>query len=89
MKIADAALEVMREQNAEHCWYGTPDLVCEIYERAKGKKWVHPLNKSMAVVGALARSEKFEFIGEIEHMGRHYPVYRPRRIPSPHGKPTG
>ena len=75
MKIADAALVVMREQGEDHCWYGFPDLIADIYERSGGSQDVHPLNRSAAVMGALARSPLFRKMGYIRHLGRRYPVY--------------
>jgi hypothetical protein len=76
VKIADAALQVLREEGARHVWYGTPDLVATIAERA-GVKARHPLNRSAAVIGALRRSTLFRCMGRIRHGGRTYPVFEP------------
>lgn len=79
MKIDDAAIDVMREHAMEYIWYGHPDVLHDIAIRA-GCKATHPINVLATVMSQLARSEKFEFAGHIEHMGRKYPV---RRITRP------
>lgn len=80
MRTEDAALQVMAEKGRKHVWYGDPDLIAEIAERA-GHKPAHPLNRSAAVVCALAKSKKFRRMGTIEHMGRRYPIYEPITTP--------
>ena len=75
MKVAEAAELVMRDRGASTCWYGDPDLIQEIAERA-GVKARHPLSRSAAVVGALARSPRFTLAGYIRHLGHRYPVYQ-------------
>jgi hypothetical protein len=78
MRTDSAALEVLAETGRQHVWYGDPDLVADIAERA-GHKPSHPLNRSAAVMCALAKSPLFWRKGSIEHMGRHYPVYAPKK----------
>ncbi len=78
-RIDDTALLVMAEQGAKTIWYGHPGMVMEISERA-GCKRGHPLNRSAAVMRALALSPKFKLRGFIRHLGRKYNVYSPKEI---------
>lgn len=77
-RVDEVALRVMREQGHNAIWYGNPDLICEISEKA-GCKQGHPLNKSAAVMQAIARSPKFKKDGFIRHLGRRYNVYIPAK----------
>lgn len=78
MRTDQAALQVLAETGRKRVWYGDPDLVADIAERAGHDPNSHPLNRSAAVVGALAKSALFECVGVIRHEGRAYPVYAPR-----------
>ena len=77
MRTDEAAIEVMREKERERVWYGDPDLIADIAERA-GHRVTHPLNRSAAVMGTLAKSPRFKRVGHIEHLGRRYPVLQPQ-----------
>lgn len=70
------ALEVMRERGCSVLWYGNPDLLHEIADRA-GFKRSHPLNRTAAVVRVVGQSDEFKASGFIRHLGRRYPCYRP------------
>lgn len=74
LKTEEAAVAVLTEQGYSNVWYGCPQLIADIADRA-GYKSMHPLNRSAAVIGALAKSKKFRFLGRHEHLGRKYPVY--------------
>lgn len=76
MKTDQAAIEILREKGRTSVWYGDPDLIGDIAERA-GYKPMHPLNRSAAVVGCLAKSTLFECKGFVQHLGRRYNVYSP------------
>lgn len=79
MRTDQAALQVLAEKSRTRVWYGDPDLVADIAERAGHNPHSHPLNRSAAVIGALGKSPLFERVGVIRHLGRAYPVYAPRR----------
>lgn len=74
MRTDDAALQVMHERQKTHIWYGDPDALHEIAERA-GYKSAHPLNVLATVMSQLSRSEKFRLVGQLAHKGRGYPVF--------------
>lgn len=74
-RVEDVALEVCREQGQKFVWYGDPQLCQDIYARAGLTQAKHPLNQIAAVTRTLARSNKWELTGHIEHLGREYPVY--------------
>jgi hypothetical protein len=81
MRTDDAAIEVMREKGRATVWYGDPDLIANIAERAGHNPLSHPLNRSAAVMRALALSPKFKLAGYIEHLGHKYPVREPIKEP--------
>ena len=74
MRIDEAAVQVMRERRVSFAWYGNPDLLHEIADLA-GHKQTHPLNTIGAVLSCLSKSPKFKRSGQIEHMGRKYPIF--------------
>lgn len=76
--IADVAVEVAREQGRVFVWYGNPQLCHDIYDRSGRTNAKHPLNIIAAVVGACAKSSKWQRCGYITHMGKQYPVYEMR-----------
>ena len=76
-KIEDIALEHLRKENLPFIYYGDIGVVADIYSDYGGKSF-HPLNRSAAVIGALARSKKWECCGRINHLGRWYNCYKPK-----------
>ena len=74
MRTDEAAVQVMRERGVRCAWYGNPDLMHAIADRA-GYKSYHPMNVIGAVLSNLGKSPMFKRTGYIEHMGRKYPVY--------------
>lgn len=86
MRTDDAAIAVMREKGRKHVWYGDPDLIADIAERA-GHEPTHPLNRSAAVMSALAKSPRFERLGAIEHLGHRYPLLAPKADSDNHTVP--
>ena len=77
MRVDEAAAQVVRERGARAVWYGNPDLLHDIADRA-GIAHSHPLNTISTVLSQVARSPLFARAGRIEHMGRRYPVYELR-----------
>jgi len=73
-KLADIAYVVMREKLISTIWYGNPDLIHEIAERA-GKQYRHPITCSASVLSSIAKSDKFQYAGFIRHGGRKYNCY--------------
>lgn len=75
MRTDEAAVQVMRERGSKLVWYGNMDITDEIAERA-GYRRMHPINRGATVMSQIARSDKFEKHGAIEHLGHHHPVYK-------------
>ena len=80
-RVDEVARKLMRKLKRSRIWYGDPDLINDV-SLAAGRKQGHPLNKSAAVMRAVARSPLFELSGSITHLGRSYRVYQLRRRPS-------
>ena len=76
-RIDEVALELCGDNLV---WYGNPQLCHDIYDQSGHTKAKHPLNVIAAVVGALARSDKWYRKGFITHLGRRYPVYSKKII---------
>ena len=76
MRIDDAALQVMKEQDTGLIWYGHPQLCHDVAARA-GCGNGHPLNIIGKVLSALSWSPKFRRSGYITHLGRRYPTFKP------------
>lgn len=81
--MATIAMNVCREQEVDHVWYGNPQLCHDIYDRyadylsiVKGNRIHHPLNVISTVMSCVARSKKWERAGYISHLRTKYPVYR-------------
>lgn len=74
MKLADVAYNYCIQKGIRILWYGCIGDVAEIYSRYGGKA-EHPLNRSAAVIGACAKSDKFSGGYYIEHLGRRYNAY--------------
>lgn len=74
MRVDEAAVQVMREQRRPRAWYGDPDLLHAIAERA-GLAQSHPLNTIATVLACLSKSPLFKRVGYIQHMGRKYPLF--------------
>lgn len=81
MRTDDIAIQVMEEMGCSLVWYGNPNLLHEIADRA-GFQGHHPLNRTAAVVRVIAQSPKFEHSGFIRHLGRRYNTYRIRQTTS-------
>lgn len=62
MRIDEAAIRVMAQQNLSSIWYGDFGACEDIYELARGRG-SHPLNKIAAVLSTIARSPRFERTG--------------------------
>jgi hypothetical protein len=73
-RIDEVALELCGNS---FVWYGNPQLCHDIYDQSGHTKATHPLNVFAAVVGAVAKSDKWRREGFITHLGRRYPVYAP------------
>ncbi|MEQ9223785.1 MAG: hypothetical protein RJQ08_11740 [Salinisphaeraceae bacterium] len=82
ISTADIAIEVLREFDCSLVWYGHPNLLHEIADRA-GFRRGHPLNRTAAVVRVVGQSDRFEFAGVIRHLGREYRCYREKGSSAP------
>lgn len=77
IKIANIAVEVMKEKCIDHLYYGNSWLFYQIALRFYGPSInKHLLNVISTVLRCASRSELFEKVGFINHLGVDYPVFK-------------
>lgn len=74
--LVDHLVEVMTEFESEYIDLGDLDVLSRAYERFGGRV-EHPLNRNVAVMKAVRRSDRFEFYG---YLRAHDSIGRPVKL---------